>query len=63
MSVDKAIGYKFSLFLRSKSGLSSSITDQLSKEKLSDYEVKYIRIGNAREKKSLEKGLIHLAMT
>ena len=55
--MDEATGYKFSLFLRNKSSLASSMTDQLSKEKISGQEVKYICIDNAGENKILEKSL------
>ena len=53
--MDKATGYKFSLFLVSKSGLASKMTEWLSKEKLAGQEVKFICIDNTNENKNLEK--------
>ena len=56
LSVDKATGCEFSMFLTSKSSLAHEMTQWLNKEKLARCKTKFIQIDNAEENKSLEKG-------
>jgi len=57
VSVDEVTGYKFSMFLISKSSLAYETTQQLNKEKLAGHKTKFIQMDNAGENKSLEKSL------